>query len=467
MRKVSCLERSTQFHTTKGPELRVNEDISLCVDTRLKLGPRLRKLLVRDQLGENMTTAKIFMIRIRSAIGVLSLAGVTCLVACSNEEQTTPGLDNYRLENYADLSSEDFVQKFNLRESDVAVRDLPGWAPLKKVVVEMPGNEPWENRFERLEFLRERAPDVEFIPVKNLSDAIERGVLADAQATIGLGCGPSTVDAIGPDVRWIQSGSVGLDRCFNTIGEEAERMQNILRERNILVSSIRDMTKHAIAQHSFTIMLSLIGGMDIHAERQRQHIWGRTTTDVVRDKNLDVEFQDLTLLVVGLGSLGTEVGRLAHALGMRVIATRNTSRSGPDFVDYVGLSDEMFDLANQADIVFAAVPPTPATLGLFDMKFFEAMKESAYFVSIARLGVVNWEDLKMALKSEKIAGFGTDDLPQDDFELWDLPRVIMTPHVSDYSPRYRDNQYVFYRENLRRYIAGEKLLNLIDIQRGY
>ena len=99
MRKVSCLERSTQFHTTKGLELRVNDDISLCVDTRLKLGPRLRKLLVRDQLGENMTTAKIFMIRIRSAIGVLSLAGVTCLVACSNEEQTTPGLDNYRLEN--------------------------------------------------------------------------------------------------------------------------------------------------------------------------------------------------------------------------------------------------------------------------------------------------------------------------------------------------------------------------------
>ena len=97
---------------------------------------------MRDQLGENMATAKIFMIRTRSAIGVLSLAGVTCLVACSNEEQITLGLDDYRIEDYADLSPEDLVQKFNLRESDVAVRDLPGWAPLKKVVVEMPGNEP-------------------------------------------------------------------------------------------------------------------------------------------------------------------------------------------------------------------------------------------------------------------------------------------------------------------------------------
>ena len=414
-----------------------------------------------------MRTLGISMIRIRATRRILFFGGATCLLACSNIEEITPAPDNSHIEDYADLSPEELVEKFQLRESDVATRDLPGWGPLKKVVVEMPGNEPWENRFERLEFLGEVAPDVEFIPVKNLADAIEKGVLADAQATIGLGCGPSTVDAIGPNVRWIQSGSVGLDRCFNTIGEEAQKMQNILREQNVLVSSIRDMTKHAIAQHSLTIMLSLIGGMDIHAERQRRHIWGRTTTDVVRDKNLDVEFQDLTLLVVGLGSLGTEVGRLAHALGMRVIATRNSSRSGPDFVDYVGLSDEMFDLAKQADIVFAAVPPTSATLGLFDMKFFEAMKESAYFVSITRLGVINWDDLKMALKSEKIAGFGADDLPQDDFELWDLPRVVMTPHVSDYSPRYRDNQYVFYRENLRRYIAGERLLNLIDVQRGY
>ena len=373
----------------------------------------------------------------------------------------------FSVEDYAQLTPEELVDKFGLRESELPVRDMPGWSPLQKVVVEMPGNEPWEGRFERLNFLQSIAPEVEFVPVKNLTDAIERGVLEDAQATIGLGCGPATIEAIGSQVHWIQSGSVGLARCFNTVGEDAQRMQEKMKEQNVLVSSIRDMTKHSIAQHSLTIMLSLIGGMDIHAERQRKHIWGRTRTDVVRDKHLDAEFQDLTLFVVGLGSIGTELAKLANALGMRVIATRNSSRSGPDFVDYVGLSDEMYELAKEADIVFAAVPPTPATLGLFDMRFFDAMKESAYFLSIARLGVINWDDLKEALKSEKIAGFGTDDLPQDDFELWDLPRVIMTPHVSDYSPRYRDNQYVFYRENLRRYMAGEPLLNLIDVNRGY
>lgn len=394
------------------------------------------------------------------------------LNSCVPDDGEIPSADltertSFSVEDYAQLTPDEFVDKFSLRESELPVREMPGWSPLQKVVVEMPGNEPWEGRFERLDFLQSVAPEVEFVPVKNLTDAIERGVLDDAQATIGLGCGPATIEAIGSQIHWIQSGSVGLDRCFNTVGEDAQRMQEKMEEQNILVSSIRDMTKHSIAQHSLTIMLSLIGGMDIHAERQRKHIWGRTRTDVVRDKHLDAEFQDLTLFVVGLGSIGTELAKLASALGMRVIATRNSSRSGPDFVDYVGLSDEMYELAKEADIVFAAVPPTAATLGLFDMRFFDAMKESAYFLSIARLGVINWDDLKEALKSEKIAGFGTDDLPQDDFELWDLPRVIMTPHVSDYSPRYRDNQYVFYRENLRRYIAGEPLLNLIDVNRGY
>ena len=394
------------------------------------------------------------------------------LNSCVPDDGEIPSADltertSFSVEDYAQLTPDEFVDKFSLRESELPVREMPGWSPLQKVVVEMPGNEPWEGRFERLDFLQSVAPEVEFVPVKNLTDAIERGALDDAQATIGLGCGPATIEAIGSQIHWIQSGSVGLDRCFNTVGEDAQRMQEKMKEQNILVSSIRDMTKHSIAQHSLTIMLSLIGGMDIHAERQRKHIWGRTRTDVVRDKHLDAEFQDLTLFVVGLGSIGTELAKLANALGMRVIATRNSSRSGPDFVDYVGLSDEMYELAKEADIVFAAVPPTAATLGLFDMRFFDAMKESAYFLSIARLGVINWDDLKEALKSEKIAGFGTDDLPQDDFELWDLPRVIMTPHVSDYSPRYRDNQYVFYRENLRRYIAGEPLLNLIDVNRGY
>ena len=366
--------------------------------------------------------------------------------------------------SYENLTPEELVRVFELRESDVPVREVPGWAPARKVVVVVP--EEWDRRDERMAFLQEVAPGVELIPVRDRQDAVERGVLADAQAVLGLGCAESTVQAIGPDVRWIQSGSVGVEGCFLS-GTPPGETNRVLRERNIVVTSIRGMTAHAIAQHSLTLMLSLIGGMDIHMARQRTHVWGRTQTDVVKDKHLDREFQDHTLLVVGLGSIGTELARLAHALGMRVVATRNTSREGPEFVDYVGLSDEMYALAAEADVVFAAVPNTVDTQTMFDARFFDAMKESAYFVSIVRPPLINWADLKEALRSGKIAGFGADDLPQDDFELWDMPRVIMTPHVSDYSNRYRDNQFLLYRENLRRYLAGDRMLNVVDLQRGY
>ncbi len=394
----------------------------------------------------------------------LVLGVCTLVLACSGggegpREPAPPPTGSYE-----DFTPERLVEVFNLRESDVPVRELPGWVPPEKVVVVVP--EEWDRREERMAFLQEVAPGVELIPVRNRADAVDRGVLADAQVVLGLGCSASLMSVIGPEVHWIQSGSVGVARCF-TGGTPPGEVNRILRERNIVVSSIRGMTARAIAQHSLTIMLSLIGGMDIHDERQENHVWGRTQTDVVKDKNLDKEFQDQTLLVVGLGSIGTEVGRLAHALGMRVIATRRTSRSGPAFVDYVGLSHEMYELAGQADVVFASVPNTPETQEMFDAEFFDAMKESAYFVSIVRLPVVNWDDLKDALRSGSIAGFGADDLPQTDFELWDMPRVIMTPHVSDYSNRYRDNQFLLYRENLRRYVAGDRMLNVVDLQRGY
>ncbi|MCZ6915398.1 MAG: hypothetical protein O7I93_01365, partial [Gemmatimonadetes bacterium] len=239
-------------------------------------------------------------------IGVRPLmVGICTLVlACSPGAEDPPEPSAPPTGSYEDFTPEELVRVFGLRESDVPVRELPGWASPEKVVVVVP--EEWDRREERMAFLQAVAPGAELIPVRDRRDAVDRGVLADAQVVIGLGCAASTVSAIGPEVHWIQSGSVGVAGCF-TSGTPPGETNRVLRERNIITTSMRGMTARAIAQHSLTLMLSVIGGMDIHAERQRKHIWGRTQTDVVKDKNLDREFQDLTLLVVGLGSLGTEV----------------------------------------------------------------------------------------------------------------------------------------------------------------
>jgi len=121
------------------------------------------------------------------------------LTACSGGGEASREPSAPPTGSYEDFTPEELVRVFDLREHDVPVRDLPGWAPPEKVVVVVP--EEWDIRDERMAFLQEVAPDVELIPVKNRQDAVERGVLADAQAVLGLGCAASTVEAIGPEVR--------------------------------------------------------------------------------------------------------------------------------------------------------------------------------------------------------------------------------------------------------------------------
>jgi phosphoglycerate dehydrogenase-like enzyme len=140
-------------------------------------------------------------------------------------------------------------------------------------------------------------------------------------------------------------------------------------------------------------------------------------------------------------------------------------------VSYVGLPDELPKLASEADFIVNTAPLTPQTTGIFDAAFFAKMKPSAYFINIARGGSVVTSALVDALNSKKIAGAGLDvtdpePLPAD-HPLWKAPNVIITPHVSNDSDLGFDSQIQVVRENLRRYAAGEKMLSVVDVSRGY
>jgi len=177
------------------------------------------------------------------------------------------------------------------------------------------------------------------------------------------------------------------------------------------------------------------------------------------------------MLVVGLGGIGTETAKRAHGLGMKVIATRNSSRKGPEYVDYVGLSGELLALAKQADIVVNTVPLTEKTTGLFDATFFDAMKESAYFINIARGKSVVTEELLQALQSGELAGAGLDvvdpePLPKE-HPLWTQARVIITPHVAYRSEQLRERNILLAIENLKRFIAGKPIYSVVNTKRGY
>jgi len=403
----------------------------------------------------------------KSASPARVMALILAIMACALPAQT-----NAQESESLDAIERRLLEHYKLREGDVAMRDMPAWAPLKKIVVrDIYGPGSLGTTAARLEWISQVAPGVEFVAVDSLQDAIDKGLLLQAQAVIGIGCSPELIFAFGPEVQWTQSSSSGVEGCFFSKGEDSARAHKIMLDRNIVLTNQRGVNSIALAEHALSLILALVQGVDIHIRRQDQHIWGRTFTDVVKDKNIDWELDGRTLLIAGLGTVGTEIARRANALGMRIIATRSSSRSGPDFVECVGLAHELNELAAQADVVVGQLPLTAETFGVFDAEFFEAMKPTAYFINMGRGQHMVTDDLVAALRDGKIAGAALEALePEplpDDHPLWDMPRVIITPHVSDYSDKHEDTVWYLYRENLRRYIAGDKLLNVIDMEKGY
>ncbi|HSM29705.1 MAG TPA: D-2-hydroxyacid dehydrogenase [Woeseiaceae bacterium] len=345
----------------------------------------------------------------------------------------------------ADVSIDRLIEDAGLEEGPVASRDLPGWRPPQKLVVRDAG--------ELVAALRDEFPGVVFVAAP--SEDAARAEASDADAIIGY-CSDDVV--AGADALvWIQIFSAGAERCL-AVDEVASG--------SILLTNMQKMASPVIGEHAIAMMLSLTRGLTQQAKTMPEGSWDRSIGNELGMMSVDGK----TALVVGLGGIGRAAAKRAAALGMRVIATRNSSRSGPDYVDYVGLSDELFELAAQADVVINALPLTPETEGLFDAAFFDAVKPGVFFVNVARGASVVTDDLVAALADGRVAAAGLDvtdpePLPADHV-LWRMPNVIITPHIAWYGNN-RERQLTLARENIRRFIAGDALLNVVDPERGY
>jgi phosphoglycerate dehydrogenase-like enzyme len=339
------------------------------------------------------------------------------------------------------------ISDLGLQEDEVAVRDREGWIRPDRIVI--------RSAFpEQLEELREVAGDVELIEAANPAEA--EAVIANAQAMIGF-CDARLIDE-GAKLHWIQTYSTGVERCV-TLPQ--------LRERKLLLTNMRGSSGPEIAEHVIAMLLAFTRGLNRYIAVQPQGEWNQAL--VPPDQKWELEGR--TLLVVGLGGIGTQVARRADALGMRVVAIRNSSRSGPALVDYVGLPDELLTLTAQADAVVNSVPLTASTQGLFDAEFFTMMKPTAYFINVGRGKSVVTGDLVAALSAGQLAGAGLDvtdpePLPPD-HPLWQMSNVIITPHVSAGSDRIFERVFTIVRENLRRYVAGEPMLSVVNLDKGY
>ncbi|WP_419936224.1 D-2-hydroxyacid dehydrogenase [Candidatus Palauibacter sp.] len=311
--------------------------------------------------------------------------------------------------------------------------------------------------------LAEVAPGVNLVVVDNARAAAAEASDADAV----LGALNADILAAGDRLRWVQLASAGVERYLAIPGfAEAE---------DLVLTNAQRIFAPGGAEHALGMALSLARRLHIARDLQHERSWDITPltghSPYVGEGSELLELRGRTMLVIGLGGIGTETARIAHGIGMRVIATRNSSREGPEFVERVGLASELLELVPEADVIVNALPLTPETDGLIDDAFFRLTRPNAFYITLGRGRTTNTDALVAALRERRIAAAGLDVVDPEplppDHPLWSMANVIITPHLGGDSDGHMERMWVLFRENLRRFVAGEPLLAVVDRGRGY
>jgi len=251
-------------------------------------------------------------------------------------------------------------------------------------------------------------------------------------------------------LKFIQSISAGTDQYD----------QALLRERGIRLASAAGVNAFAVAEHAMALMLALVRRLPEARDNQQAGRWRGMISEIgAREDQLTGK----TLLIVGLGRIGSRLARLAKAFDMRVVATRRdvSSTVTPD-VDAVYRHDQLHEVLGQADVVALTCPLTPATENLIDAAALAAMKPTAHLINVARGRVVNESALIDALQQRRIAAAGLDVTREEPLPasspLWAMPQVLLTPHTAGETQRYEDAVIDILLENLDRLWRGEAVL---------
>ncbi|NJO12892.1 MAG: D-2-hydroxyacid dehydrogenase [Gammaproteobacteria bacterium] len=308
---------------------------------------------------------------------------------------------------------------------------------------------------ERLQWLQEAAPGVQIVGANTAAQAVALAGTADAI----MGFCSADLVAAAPRLRWIQASAAGVENCVSIPA---------LRERGILLTNMQKIAGPVMAEHVVALTFAFARELPFYLREQGEGRWSDATSDSAGGA---FRLQGRTMFIAGLGGIGMEVAQRAHALGMRVTATRASKQAAPPFVERVGTPEDLVPLIREADIVVNTLPLTASTRAMFDAGLFAAMKPGAYFINVGRGGTVVTDDLVQALRSGQLAGAGLDVTDPEPLPaghaLWKMPNVIITPHVAADTGGDVEDRWLLFRENLRRYTAGGKMLSVVDVARGY
>jgi len=273
-----------------------------------------------------------------------------------------------------------------------------------------------------------------------------------------------------PQLRWVQLYSAGADSVLN----------HPLFRTSAQFTSASGVHSVTMGEYVLTTTLAWYHRLPLLLQWQQQRLWPEQ-----RERKLaPEEIRGKTIGIVGYGSIGRHVAQLARGCGMRVLAMqrghdhRDKGFSFPGEGDPAGALPERYyapedlhEMLKESDVVVIILPLTPKTQGMFDEAAFNAMKPGSFLVNIARGPITDEAALLRALKEQRIAGAALDVFDQEplpaDHPLWQLPNVLLSPHVTGFTFHYDERAAMIFEENLRRYLAGESLFNLVDKEQGY
>jgi phosphoglycerate dehydrogenase-like enzyme len=258
-----------------------------------------------------------------------------------------------------------------------------------------------------------------------------------------------------PGLRWVHSATAGVERVLTPSS----------RARHLVITNARGVFSRPIAEYVLMMILAISRRLPSLLELQAERTWQPLESR---------ELRDVTIGIVGYGSIGSAIAELAAPFGCRVIATRRRAGDGEAAtagVDRVLPPEGLPELLAQSDFVVLAAPLTPDTAGIFGEAAIARLKPGAWVINIARGELVDERALARALRDGRLGGAVLDTFVDEPLPprspLYDLPNVILTPHTSWSSTRVMDRSVDLFCDNLRRYAAGEPLLNVVDPSAGY
>jgi phosphoglycerate dehydrogenase-like enzyme len=315
---------------------------------------------------------------------------------------------------------------------------------------------------ERLAKIREAAAPMAVAQAAEEKQAVAE--VADADALFGYLTPPMLRAA--KKLRWAQSPTASMEKY----------LYPELVQSSVVVTNMRGIFSDVIADHVFGFILCFAKNFHTYIRQQTQGVWrmlGRPPNELpgyggpgeVHPSDREaITLGDCTLGVIGLGGIGSETARRGLAFGMRVLGVDPTAAAAPGVI--VWRPERLDDLLRESDFVVIAAPHTPETYKLINRERLRKMKRSAYLINVGRGVIVDLADLTAALEAREIAGAGLDVFEVEPLPaghpLWKMPNVVLTPHCAAASPRVPERHLETLLDNLRRFVTGQPLRNIVD-----